>query len=301
MKEGGTAPGDGDQADAGLRIGAIVQQDGVFFRVWAPLHRKVEVVLENGDEKTGQPLSFFELTPEGDGYFSRLISEAAPGSNYRYRLGAGDEFYSDPASRFQPKGPNGPSEVIDPAAFEWSDREWSGIDPRRHVLYEVHVGTFTQEGTWQAASEQLTDLKDVGITTLQIMPLADFAGRFGWGYDGVNLFAPSRLYGRPDDFRAFVYYAHALGLAVILDVVYNHAGPEGNSFKHFSQNYFSTEHTTDWGEGFNFDGDNSGPVRDFFVANARYWVKEFHVDGLRLDATHNIYDCSPLHILSEIT
>ena len=160
------------------------------------------------------------------------------------------------------------------------------------VIYEMHLGTFTSEGTWEAASRELPELAKVGITVIEIMPIADFPGRFGWGYDGVNLFAPTRLYGTPDDCRRFVDRAHALGLGVILDVVYNHFGPDGNYLVQFSPEYFTARYTTDWGEAINFDDEHAGPVREFFLANARYWIDEFHFDGLRLDATQNIYDSS---------
>jgi maltooligosyltrehalose trehalohydrolase len=168
------------------------------------------------------------------------------------------------------------------------------------VVYEMHVGTFTREGTWEAGERELPELADVGITVLEVMPVADFPGRFGWGYDGVNLFAPTRLYGQPDDFRRFVDRAHELGLGVILDVVYNHVGPDGNSLPQFTRSYFSTRHKTEWGEALNFDGDQSGPVREFFVANAGYWVEEYHLDGLRLDATQSVFDDSPDHILAAV-
>jgi maltooligosyltrehalose trehalohydrolase len=169
------------------------------------------------------------------------------------------------------------------------------------VIYEMHIGTFTREGTFRAATEQLPELKRLGITMLEVMPLADFSGKFGWGYDGVDLFAPTRLYGNSDDVRAFVNRAHELGLMVILDVVYNHVGPDGNYLKEFSKDYFSTKYSCEWGEALNFDGENSGPVREFFISNARYWIDEFHFDGLRLDATQQIFDASEKYILAEIS
>ncbi|MEI9897084.1 MAG: alpha-amylase family glycosyl hydrolase [Chthoniobacter sp.] len=165
----------------------------------------------------------------------------------------------------------------------------------------MHVGTFTPEGTWRAAAEQLPELADLGATTVEMMPVADFPGRYGWGYDGVCLFAPTRLYGEPDDLRHFVDRAHALGLEVILDVVYNHLGPDGNYLPEFSSDYFSKRYHSDWGEPLNFDGDHNGPVREFFLANAAYWIGEYHFDGLRLDATQQIFDCSEEHILAAIT
>jgi maltooligosyltrehalose trehalohydrolase len=165
----------------------------------------------------------------------------------------------------------------------------------------MHIGTFTQEGTWAATTRELAELAALGITVIEVMPVTDFVGRFGWGYDGVNLFAPTRLYGTPDDFRRFVDQAHACGIGVILDVVYNHFGPDGNSLKYFADAYFTDRYTTDWGEAINFDGDNAGPVREYFLANACYWIDEFHLDGLRFDATQNIYDTSSEHILAAIS
>jgi maltooligosyltrehalose trehalohydrolase len=254
----------------------------------------VEVVFEDGRAVT-------PLDAEGTGYFSGVARHAGPGSRYRLRLDGADAF-PDPASRFQPDGPHGPSEVIDPDGFVWTDDAWRGVRLAGQVLYELHVGTFTREGTWAAAERELPELAACGITCLEVMPVADFPGRFGWGYDGVNLFAPTRLYGRPDDFRRFVDTAHRHGIGVILDVVYNHLGPDGNYLKPFSPAYFSTKHKTEWGEAINFDGEDSGPVREFFLANAGYWIDEFHLDGLRLDATQNIYDDAPppRHILTEI-
>jgi maltooligosyltrehalose trehalohydrolase len=278
-----------------LPIGAeVLSRGGVHFRVWAPGHKSVEVVFENGSDR-------LRLEAEQDGYFSAIAPQAKAGTLYRFRLEQSDKLFPDPASRFQPDGPHGPSQVIDPRTFKWTDSAWRGIRPDRTVLYEMHVGTFTPEGTWASAAEKLPVLAELGITCLEIMPVADFPGRFGWGYDGVNQFAPTRLYGLPDDFRRFIDRAHALGIAAILDVVYNHFGPDGNYLKEFSPDYFSKKHKTDWGEAINFDGDNNGPVRDFFLANAQYWIEEFHLDGFRFDATQNIYDDGPRHVLADIT
>jgi len=190
--------------------------------------------------------------------------------------------------------------VIDPGRFPWTDSAWRGVSLEGQVLYEMHVGTFTPEGTWQAAGRQLPELAAAGITVLGLMPVAEFPGKFGWGYDGVDLFAPTRLYGEPDDFRRFVDRAHAAGLGVLLDVVYNHVGPDGNYLKAFAQDYFTERYKNEWGEAINFDGPNAGPVRAFFAANAGYWIDEFHVDGLRLDATQQMFDRSPEHILAAI-
>jgi maltooligosyltrehalose trehalohydrolase len=276
-----------------LPVGAEPQSGGgVHFRVWAQNRRKVEVLL------AGAPA--FPLKPEEHGYFSGLVDAAGAGTRYRYRLDGGEAF-PDPASRFQPEGPHGPSEVIDPSRYRWKDESWRGLALPGQVLYEMHIGTFTLEGTWTAAARELAALADLGVTVVEVMPIGDFAGRFGWGYDGVALFAPTRLYGTPDDLRGFVDDAHGLGLAVILDVVYNHLGPDGNYLSQFANAYFTDRHQTDWGEALDFDGPQSGPVREFFVANAGYWIDEFHLDGLRLDATQNIYDRSKDHVLAAVT
>jgi maltooligosyltrehalose trehalohydrolase len=273
-----------------MPIGAEVQPGGgTHFRVWAPGHEAVSLAIE------GTPP--VPLQKEGDGYHSALI-EAGPGTLYRFQIG--DGLYPDPASRFQPRGPHGPSMVVDPSSFVWSDAGWKGTLPEDRVVYEMHIGTFTPEGTWQAAARQLPELARAGITVLEVMPVADFPGEFGWGYDGVNLYAPTRLYEKPDDFRAFVDEAHRNGLSVILDVVYNHLGPEGNYLTAFAPTYFSQTRDTDWGKAINFDGEQSGPVREFYLHNALYWLREFHLDGLRFDATQDIHDDSDDHILAQI-
>jgi maltooligosyltrehalose trehalohydrolase len=238
------------------------------------------------------------LDAEAGGYFSGFSVKARAGMHYKIRLGSG--LFPDPASRFQPGGPHGASQIVDPSSYAWRDEGWDGGGAAGQVLYEMHIGTFTPEGTWAAAAAQLPELADLGITALEIMPVAEFPGRFGWGYDGVDLYAPTRLYGTPDDFRAFVDCAHALGMGVILDVVYNHLGPDGNYLKEFSPDYFTSRYQCEWGEALNFDGEQSGPVREYFVANAVYWIQEFHLDGLRLDATQQIFDASPEHLIAEI-
>ncbi|MEO8258429.1 MAG: malto-oligosyltrehalose trehalohydrolase [Acidobacteriota bacterium] len=270
-------------------VGAEYLGDGrTHFRVWAPATRTVSVAFDAGHTTA--------LDAEGDGYFSGVI--AAPiGSRYQFTLDSGDRPYPDPASRFQPDGPHGSSEVIDPLSFAWTDQSWAGVTIEGQVIYEMHLGTFTREGTWAAAERELTELAAIGVTTLELMPAADFPGRFGWGYDGVNLWAPTRLYGRPDDFRRFVDRAHAVGLGVILDVVYNHVGPSGNYLRAFAPAYFSQRYDNEWGDAINFDGADAAPVREYFAGNAAYWIDEFHLDGLRLDATQQIFDSSPDHIL----
>jgi len=280
-------------------IGAeFTPDEGTRFRVWAPRRRRVDVVCE-GPREAGRGALVAPLDAEAGGYFSALVREAAPGARYRFRLEGGD-CCPDPASRFQPDGPHGPSMVVDPKRYRWRDAGWKGRSIRGQVIYEMHVGTFTREGTWNAAREHLAGLVDVGVTVIEVLPIADFPGRFGWGYDGVNLFAPTRLYGTPDELRRFVDAAHAQGVAVILDVVYNHLGPDGNYLTQYSDAYFTDRHVTDWGEPINFYGRDSGPVRELYLANARYWIEEFHLDGLRLDATQDIYDEGTDHILAAV-
>jgi len=271
--------------------------EGTHFRVWAPRSTRVSVVLagSGGDRDASTPLRADDDAP---GYFSSTVGAARPGSRYWLELDDGRR-YPDPASRFQPDGPHGPSEVVDPA-FSWRDHDWPGVTMTAPVVYELHVGTFTAGGTYAAAAEELPALADVGISIVELMPVAEFPGRFGWGYDGVLPFAPSHLYGRPEDLRAFVDSAHAVGLAVVLDVVYNHLGPDGNYLSAFAESYFRPR-ATEWGDGFNFDGTGAEPVREYIRANARYWISEFHFDGLRLDATHAIHDTSPRHILADLT
>jgi maltooligosyltrehalose trehalohydrolase len=262
------------------------------FRVWATNAKQVDVVFEGG--------RICGLKPDGDGYFSGEIDEVEEPAKYKYRMDGGEAF-PDPASKYQPQGPHGFSQLVDSSQFPWTDDSWPGVRVEGQVIYELHLGTFTHGGTWAAAMERLPYLKDTGVTLLEIMPVAEFPGRFGWGYDGVQLFAPASLYGTPDDMRRFVDKAHQVGLGVILDVVYNHLGPDGNYLEKFSNEYFTDKHKTDWGRAINFDGPNSLAVREFYLANARYWIKEFHLDGLRFDATQDIHDdCEP-HILAEMT
>jgi len=264
--------------------------NGTHFRVWAPSRKHVDIMIEGADP--------IPLDREDGGYFSRLLEFVGPGARYQFRLDHGDHLLPDPASRFQPDGPHGPSLVVS-SEYDWKT-EWPGLRLEGQVIYEMHVGTFTREGTWKAAQEFLPDLANIGITLLEIMPIAEFPGAFGWGYDGVDLFAPTRLYGTPDDFRTFIDRAHELGLGVILDVVYNHFGPDGNYLTQFSPAYFTDRYKNEWGEAINFDGDDCAGVREFFISNACYWIDEFRLDGLRLDATQEIFDSSPENILAVI-
>ncbi|PYJ29202.1 MAG: malto-oligosyltrehalose trehalohydrolase [Verrucomicrobia bacterium] len=281
-------------------IGAeVIGENRTHFRLWAPKARQLDLVVERtaGSKRTLHP-----LTPEADGYFSGIANIGA-GTRYWFRVNSSEKFYPDPASRFQPDGPHGPSCIVDPRQFPWTNSHWPGpaaAELKGQVIYEMHIGTFTKEGTWRAAAEQLPEMARIGITVVEMMPVADFPGKFGWGYDGVNLFAPSHLYGTPDDLRAFIDRAHSLGVAVILDVVYNHFGPDGNYLGIFSDDYLIREKQNEWGNAINFDGPNSGPVREFFITNGRYWVEEFHLDGFRFDATHAIRDRSTEYIIGAV-
>jgi maltooligosyltrehalose trehalohydrolase len=262
--------------------------------VWAPEATSLDVIFE----PPGPPAAKLERFP--DGTFGGLVPGVAAGARYRYRLDGGNLF-PDPASRFQPEGVHGPSEVIDPSTFSWTDDGWGGVARSDLVLYEVHVGRFTPEGTFAATARRLPYLAELGVTAIELMPVADFPGARNWGYDGVDLFAPARCYGTPDVLRRLVDTAHHLGLAVFLDVVYNHLGPEGNYLGTFSRYYFSDKHKSPWGQGLNFDGPKSSMVRQFFIENALHWVHEYHVDGLRLDATHAISDEDPRHFVAQLT
>jgi maltooligosyltrehalose trehalohydrolase len=280
-------------------MGAFCADGVTTFTVWAPEREAVDLIVEDG---AGSALSVRPLQRDERGYWSGAFRDIGAGARYRYRLDrAEDRTFPDPASRFQPLGVHGPSQVVDPATFEWTDAAWR-VDPlERLVIYELHVGTFTPAGTFAAAIERLPHLARLGVTAIELMPIADFAGDYNWGYDGVALFAPARCYGTPDSLRRLVDAAHRHGLAVILDVVYNHFGPDGAYATVFSPHYFSDRHRSPWGRGINFDGPHSAEVRRFFIENARQWIRDYHVDGLRLDATHAIVDESTPHFLAELT
>jgi maltooligosyltrehalose trehalohydrolase len=271
------------------RFGATVTDAGATFHLWASAQKHVTLVLENGPEL---PMTSFR-----DGLFTCEVPGGRAGQRYWYRLEQG--LRPDPASRFQPEGPLGPSQLVDSRTFVWTDQHWGGAGPDHgHVFYEMHIGTFTEEGTWAAAIAHLPRLAEIGLTTLEVMPIASFPGRFGWGYDGVQLFAPTHQYGTPDDVRQFVNAAHELGLAVILDVVYNHFGPVGNFFAEFSPAVNGAP--GEWGNSINYDGPGSQPVREFMTENAAYWIRDFHFDGLRIDAVQALNDTSDEHIVSAI-
>ncbi len=273
-------------------LGAVpVGRDRVRVRVWAPDHESVSIEIDD---------HAVALAPEGDGHFSAEVPGRA-GSRYGLRPAGSDRLYPDPASRWLPDGPDGLSAVVDLAAYPWRDHAWQGCGLPGQVIYEMHVGTCTPEGTWRAAERLLPGLRDVGVTVIQMMPVAEFAGRFGWGYDGVQWFAPMHAYGEPSDFQHFVDAAHLAGLAVILDVVYNHLGPAGNVLGAFDRRWVSRRHANEWGEALNFDGEGAAGMRALVLANVDYWVREFHVDGFRLDAAQQIFDESGDHILAAIS
>jgi maltooligosyltrehalose trehalohydrolase len=270
-----------------MDMGATATSEGVLFRVWAPAAERVEVEV-NGARQA--------LQEEGDGAWCGAVAKARAGDRYRFVLDG--NALPDPYSRSQPEGPHGPSEVVDPKAYHWQEGSWQGLKPEGLVIYQLHFGTFTQEGTFDSAIEQLPRLKDLGVNAIEPLPIAEFPGARNWGYDGVDLFAPSHVYGGPHGFKRFVDAAHQHDLGVLVDVVYNHFGPDGNFLRAFSPDYFTDRFETPWGEAINY----SNPwVRKFVVDNACYWEREFHADGLRLDATHAIFDDSPKHILAEIS
>lgn len=259
------------------------------FRLWAPSAKTVELVI--GDT----PL---EMSAQ-DGGWRELVTEAQPGTRYRFRIDGSLEV-PDPASRYNPEDVHGPSVVVDPDAFEWRDGRWRGRPWTEAVIYELHVGTFSPDGTFAGVERRLDYLKDLGVTAIELMPLADFPGKRNWGYDGVLQYAPDASYGAPENLKRLVSAAHERGLMMMLDVVYNHFGPEGNYLHAYACDFFTGRHKTDWGAAINFDGPDARAVRDFFIHNALYWLEEYHFDGLRFDAVHAIVDDSSPHILEEI-
>jgi malto-oligosyltrehalose trehalohydrolase len=264
----------------------ILAAGGVRFRLWAPAARNVDLITQDHAcpmERTGD-------------WFECRDSAAGPGTQYRYRID-GELFVPDPASRFQPQDVDGPSEVIDPRAYQWSDHGWNGRPWNEAVIYELHVGTFSPQGTFDGVKAKLPQLAELGITAIELMPLSDFAGKRNWGYDGVLPYAPDCAYGRPEDLKALIDAAHARGLMVLLDVVYNHFGPKGNYLPRYAPKFFTERHKTPWGAAIDFTND---VVRQYFVHNVLYWLEEYRFDGLRFDAVHAIIDDSPRHILDEI-
>src|ERR1700678_4029208 len=277
-----------------MPFGAECRNDGsVRFRLWAPAAKKVELRLQSNAVKT------FPLNQLDDGWFELVTNAAALGGQYKFRIN-GEQEVPDPASRFQPHDVHGPSEVVDPTAFDWQDRDWRGRQWEDAVIYELHVGAFTQAGKFCGVEQRLDHLADLGITAIELMPLSDFPGERNWGYDGVLPFAPDNSYWRPEHLKQLIQDAHAHDLMVLLNVVYIHFGPEGNYLGVYAPQFFTDRHRTPWGSAINFDGTQSRAVRDFFINNALYWLTEYHFDGLRLDAADSIVDDSPTHILTEL-
>jgi maltooligosyltrehalose trehalohydrolase len=275
-----------------MPFGAEFLGDGqVRFRLWAPAARRVDVALDGG--------AILPMWSRAGGWFELVTGHAGAGSLYRYRIDGGASV-PDPASRCNPADVHGPSQVVDPQAFDWQDAAWRGRPWEEAVIYELHVGAFTPQGSFAAVEPHLDYLAGLGVTAIELMPVADFPGARNWGYDGVVPFAPDSRYGRPDDLKALIQAAHGRGLMVFLDVVYNHFGPEGNYLHLYAPQFFTGRHPTPWGAGIDFDGPDSRTVRDFFIHNALYWLEEFHFDGLRLDAVHAIRDDSLPHILAEL-
>ena len=276
-----------------MPFGALPQGDGgTMFRLWSPGADRVELWLE-------EPKRAVPMPRDAGGWAEYVSREAPPGTRYRYRID-GEMLVPDPAARYQPGDVHGASEVVDPLAYGWCDGAWAGLPPERLVFYELHVGTFTPDGTFRGVADRLDHLASLGVTAIELMPVADFPGRWGWGYDGVLLFAPEASYGHPDDLKALVDGCHARGLAVFLDVVYNHFGPEGNYLHRYAPGFFTPRHRSLWGDGINYDGPGAEIVRSFMIHNALYWLEEFHLDGLRLDAVNAIVDDSAAHLLVEL-
>ncbi|HUB66032.1 MAG TPA: malto-oligosyltrehalose trehalohydrolase [Candidatus Methylacidiphilales bacterium] len=277
-------------------IGPCLHPEGVTYRVWALGHTTVAASIEKQD---GTRYTI-DLEPAKDsGYFYRLDPRGEAGDLYRFSIDGGPPI-PDLASHFQPRGIHGPSLVVDGKTYLWKTKNWKRPPWNGHVIYECHIGTFTPEGTFRSAIEKLSHLSSLGVTAIELMPLAEWAGERNWGYDGVMLFAPSHAYGTPDDFRAFIDACHGHGLSVILDLVFNHLGPEGNYSHQYSGLFFHRGKDNPWGQNFNLDGPNSEPVRAFLRQNVRYWLDEFRIDGLRMDATHAVHDSSDIHLLAEI-
>ncbi|KKC32604.1 malto-oligosyltrehalose trehalohydrolase [Devosia psychrophila] len=272
------------------QFGAVIVGDGTRFSLWASGSKTAAVEIEGHGS--------FPLEPIGGGYFEAHLRGVGKGALYWFRLDDGPRL-PDLASRYQPKGSDGPSVVV-AKDFAWTDENWRGVEPRDAVLYELHIGTFTPEGTWLAAKAKLRELRDIGVSVVQVMPVGTFKGHFGWGYDTILPYAPFAPYGLPEDMRAFVDKAHALGIGVILDVVYNHAGL-GDYYGSYSAQYLTDRYETEWGATFNYDGEGADAVRHFIIGNAVYWIEDFHLDGLRIDAAQAMHDASDEHIIAELT
>jgi maltooligosyltrehalose trehalohydrolase len=270
--------------------GPSFEEGGIRFRLWAPKEDEIALLIDGHDP--------IPMTPNGGGFFEVFVNGLSAGARYMFALSSGRRV-PDPASRFQPDDVNGPSEAVDPRSYRWRE-SWKGREWDEIVLYELHLGAFSPEGTFAGAARKLDHLANLGVTAVEIMPVSDFKGRWNWGYDGAFPYAPDASYGRPEDFKAFVEAAHARGIAVLLDVVYNHFGPEGNFLSLYAPDFFTSRHKTPWGDAIQLDGPKSRPVRDFFIENAEYWLEEFHLDGLRFDAVHAIKDDSRPDLLDEL-
>src|ERR1700753_4340851 len=279
-----------------MPFGAELTDGGsVRFRLWAPAAKQVDLALTD-ERGTRQMLPMQQLEA---GWYELVTAQARAGSLYKYRIDGKTEV-PDPASRRNPNDVHGPSEVVDAAAFEWTDDEWHSRPWHEAVVYELHIGSFSPEGTFKGAESKLPHLAELGVTVIELMPIADFPGARGWGYDGVLQYSPESSYGTPDELKSLIAAAHKQRIAVMLDVVYNHFGPEGNYLGVYSPQFFTDRHHTPWGAAINFDGKDGRPVRDFFINNVLYWLDEYHFDGLRFDAVHAIIDDSKKHILTEI-
>lgn len=277
-----------------MPFGAQFEDGATRFRLWAPAARSVELLIGASDSP-----HIHEIAHDNAGWFKTTLSDAPPGTRYAYRID--DELnVPDPASRSNPDGVHAASEVVDPRAYLWRAGNWKGRPWEEAVVYELHIGTFTREGTFAAAIDKLDYLRGLGITAIELMPVAAFAGARGWGYDGVLPFAPQASYGTPNEMKRFIDESHARGLMVVLDVAYNHFGPEGNYLHRYAPQFMNASHQTPWGAALNFDGPDNRTVRDFFIENALYWIEEFRCDGLRLDAVHAIPDDSSIHFVDEL-
>lgn len=312
MSQLGSFTHSGARRDLSMPFGTAYGTGGVTFRLWAPTARTVDLCLRAGGVESVLPMSPYSTgqkpadshlpgnnTGTSEGWYHITVAEAVAGDLYQFCID-GDLKVPDPASRYQPQDVHGPSEIIDPRTFAWSDIKWRGLAWEESIVYELHVGTFTPEGTFGAAAERLPYLRDLGITAIELMPVSDFPGKRNWGYDGVLPYAPDSSYGRPEDLKRFVDKAHALGMMVFLDVVYNHFGPEGNYLYVYARPFFTDKHKTPWGSAINFDDDHNEVVRSYFIHNALYWLTEYNMDGLRFDAVHAIYDSSERHFLEQL-
>jgi maltooligosyltrehalose trehalohydrolase len=279
-------------------LGAQLQGTNTEFRVWAPAARSVTLRLLRQNGRSNSHHEDLSMNPESGGEYA-LVTDATAGDRYFYLLNGDPLQMPDPVSRFLPEGVHGPTEIVDPNSFRWTDQHWHGIPFRDYIIYELHIGTFTPAGTFDSAIEKLDYLKELGITAIELMPVAAFPGQRNWGYDGVSMYAVQESYGGPAGLKRLVDAAHQRGLAVVLDVVYNHLGNEGNYLGKFGP-YFTDKHQTPWGMAINFDDKQCNHVRDYIIENALYWIREYHIDGLRMDAVHAIKDDSPTHVLAEL-